>query len=120
MIADVVSGILAGLFGAMGFGGGSILILYLTLFKDVPQLKAQGINLIFFIPSAILALILHSKNKLIEWKLAIKYILISIPGLLTGYLLVVNFNQLYFRKIFAAVLIIIGTKDLLSGFKKSD
>ena len=52
MILDIIAGIISGILGAMGFGGGGILILYLTLYKDMPQVVSQGINLLFFIPSA--------------------------------------------------------------------
>ena len=35
MILDIIAGIVSGILGAMGFGGGGILILYLTLHKDL-------------------------------------------------------------------------------------
>lgn len=113
MIVDIIAGVLSGMLGAMGFGGGGILILYLTLYKNLPQLTAQGINLIFFIPSAILALIFHTKNKIVEWKTALKYILLSLPGLIAGYLLVTNINETLIRKLFALILIIMGLKQIL-------
>ena len=37
MILDIIAGTVSGILGAMGFGGGGILILYLTLYKDMPQ-----------------------------------------------------------------------------------
>ena len=43
-----IAGILSGIIGAMGIGGGGILIIYLTLFADMEQMAAQGINLLFF------------------------------------------------------------------------
>ena len=113
MIADVAAGIFSGLLGAMGFGGGGILILYLTLYKNMPQLAAQGVNLIFFIPSAILALIFHTKNRIVEWKTALRYILTSLPGLVIGYFIVTNINEAYIRKFFAIILIMMGVKDLI-------
>lgn len=118
MIIDIVAGILSGALGAMGFGGGGILILYLTLYKNMPQLTAQGINLIFFIPSAILALILHTKNKLVEWKTAIKFILLGLIGVGIGYLIISNLDENILRKIFSCILIIMGIKELLTKNKK--
>lgn len=52
----------------MGLGGGMILILYMTLIAGMEQLTAQGVNLLFFIPIATAALIIHTKNKLVKWK----------------------------------------------------
>ena len=50
--AALAAGFAAGALGAMGLGGGSVLILYLTLCAGLPQLQAQGINLTFFLPCA--------------------------------------------------------------------
>lgn len=118
MIYDIIAGMLSGILGAMGFGGGSILILYLTLFKDVPQLTAQGINLIFFIPSAILALVMHQKNNLIEKKIAVRMILLGLIGLAIGYFILKSLDESVIRKIFSVILILIGVKELFLGAKK--
>ena len=40
-----------GVFASLGLGGGMVLIIYLTVFVGMPQIQAQGINLIFFVPS---------------------------------------------------------------------
>lgn len=118
MITDILAGVLSGALGAMGFGGGGILILYLTLYKNISQLTAQGINLIFFIPSAIFALILHSKNKLVEWKIALKFIAFGIIGLIIGYFIVSSIDENIIRKMFSIVLIVMGTKELLRKNEK--
>lgn len=57
-----VSGICAGVLGGMGMGGGTILIPVLTFFFDVEQKQAQAINLVAFIPMAIVSLVVHIKN----------------------------------------------------------
>ncbi len=50
--------------GAMGMGGGGVLLIYLTAFAHVPQLKAQGINLISFLPTGLLATVIYAvKNR---------------------------------------------------------
>lgn len=112
MISDVIAGIASGILGAMGFGGGGILILYLTLYKGLPQIKSQGINLLFFIPISAVALYKHNQKKLIDWKNAFKYIIGGIPGVLVGYKLVEYLNDDIISKIFAFVLIAVGLKDL--------
>ena len=80
MILDIIAGIVSGILGAMGFGGGGILILYLTMYKDMPQVVSQGINLLFFIPSAAFAVVMHIKNKLIDKKAALVYIAYGLIG----------------------------------------
>lgn len=118
MIIDVLAGLFSGILGAMGLGGGGILVLYLTLFKNTPQLNAQGINLIFFIPTAIVALILHTKNKLIDWKIAIRLIIAGLIGIIPGYYLITIINESILRKIFAILLIFVGIKNLLRKNEK--
>lgn len=118
MITDIIAGFISGALGAMGFGGGGILILYLTLFKNTSQLTAQGINLIFFIPSAIVAVLKHKKNKLIDFKISKRYILNGIIGVIVGYFLINTIDENIIKKAFAAILIIFGLKDLFSKNKE--
>ncbi len=58
---DFLAGIICAILAAMGVGGGGLLVIYLTLVKDVPQLTAQGINLLFFLPSALISLVFKHK-----------------------------------------------------------
>ena len=46
---DQIAGLFSAVAGALGLGGGGVLVLYLTLGMHVPQLRAQGINLLFFL-----------------------------------------------------------------------
>lgn len=62
----VVSGVAAGVLGGMGMGGGTILIPILTIFFSVEQKSAQAINLVAFIPMAIISLVIHIKNKRVK------------------------------------------------------
>ncbi len=118
MILDIIAGIISGILGAMGFGGGGILILYLTLYKDMPQVVSQGVNLLFFIPSATLAVVMHIKNKLIDKKAALVYISYGLVGVALGYLLLNRLDDKTLRTIFAVMLIAVGAKELLFSKKK--
>ena len=64
----IIAGFLSGLIGSMGFGGGGVLIIYLVLFTNTPQITAQGTNLIFFIPCATLATVIYFIKKEIKIK----------------------------------------------------
>lgn len=67
-ILNIIIGIVSGLVSGMGMGGGTILILCLSLFLGKDQHIAQGANLIFFIPTSITSIITNIKQKLIKWK----------------------------------------------------
>ena len=55
-----------GILSAWGIGGGTLLLLCMTLFLGVEQQTAQGINLLYFLPSAAAALFFHRKNGYLE------------------------------------------------------
>ncbi len=66
-LIDTAIGAATGVISGFGVGGGTLLVLYLTLFGKTPQLAAQGINLLYFIPCAVSALVLHVKNKRVDY-----------------------------------------------------
>lgn len=55
-------GLGAAVISAWGVGGGTLLLLVMTLFLGIDQRTAQGINLLFFLPTALSALICHAKG----------------------------------------------------------
>ena len=55
-------GLGASILSAWGVGGGTLLLLVMTIFLDVDQRTAQGINLLFFLPTAVSALICHARG----------------------------------------------------------
>ena len=59
-------------------GGGGIFVLYLTAVLGMKQVTAQGLNLIFFLSSAVGAFAVNKKNKLIDIR---TFALISLSGI---------------------------------------
>ena len=106
-----------GIFASLGLGGGMVLIIYLTVFANLTQIQAQGINLMFFVPIALISLYKHHKNSLIEWKKII-------PVLITGTIFVIIFSFIanntdnsLLQKLFGGFVIIAGIKELLAKKK---
>ena len=52
-------GLGASVISAWGVGGGTLLLLVMTLFLGMDQRTAQGVNLLFFLPTAASALVCH-------------------------------------------------------------
>ena len=67
---EVIIGMFSGIFSGVGMGGGTILIFLLTMFAGLEQHIAQATNLIYFIPTAISAIIVNYRDKTIDTKLA--------------------------------------------------
>lgn len=116
LITIALVSLATGILASLGLGGGMVLIIYLTVFQNMPQLQAQGINLVFFVPIAIISIIMHSRNHLIEWKK-------TVPVLITGTIFVIIFSLIansidntLLRKLFGVFIIFAGIKEL---FKKS-
>ena len=113
---SAVFGFISGIIASMGMGGGSMLIICLTIFQKIPQHIAQGINLIFFIPIAATATIYYSIKKLISWKYALILTILGVIGSLIGAYFSAFINALILKKIFGIFLLLLGITQL---FKKS-
>ena len=61
-IVPFLCGLGASVISAWGVGGGTLLLLVMTLFLGVDQRTAQGVNLLFFLPTAASALVCHARG----------------------------------------------------------
>ncbi len=77
---EILIGILSGIVSGIGMGGGTILILVLSLFMGIEQHTAQACNMVYFIPTSIVAIILSSKAKLVNFSVGIPLIISGIIG----------------------------------------
>lgn len=112
LIWALIVSIFAGAISGMGFGGGSILIVYLTAFLGLSQTVAQGINLLYFIPGAFVAIPIHAKHGDIKFLTAIYIILGGIAGALIGAFIALSINELILRKVFASAILLLGVWEL--------
>ncbi|MCL2578538.1 MAG: TSUP family transporter [Oscillospiraceae bacterium] len=117
---SLVAAFLSGMIGAMGMGGGSVLIIYLTAYLGFEQLKAQGVNLVFFLPIAAVALFFHQKNRLIRWRVALPLAALGLAGVWAGMQLAVCVGSQLLGKLFGGLLLIIGLRELLAKRKAED
>lgn len=65
-ILPFLCGLGASIISAWGVGGGTLLLLVMTLFLGVGHRTAQGINLLFFLPTAASALFCHARNDCLD------------------------------------------------------
>ena len=110
---EIVVGLLGGIVAGMGMGGGTLTIPLLTIFLDFKQLRAQGVNLVAFLPMSVVALSIHIKNKLVKfkqtWLLAVVGCLFSCGGAI----LANNLSNIILKKLFAVFLICLGVYELI-------
>lgn len=120
MIWVMIIGFFSGIISGMGIGGGTILIPALILILGLEQHQAQGINLIYFIPTAIVALITHTKNKNVLWKTAKPLALFGLAGAAAGSFLAVSLDADLLRKIFGGFLFFMGLSEVFKKKKKDE
>ena len=117
-IIALLAGLLSGVVGAMGMGGGAVLIIYLTLFAGVEQIAAQGINLIFFIPIGFTAVLIYALKKKIKWKITIPIALGGIVGAFAGLFLAQVLGSDLISKIFGGFLCLLGVLEIFRKNRK--
>ena len=79
-------GFATGILSAWGVGGGTLLLLCMTLLLGVDQRTAQTINLLYFLPTAGMGLLSHGKSGLLEKSVIMDtqdYLRIARPELVT-------------------------------------
>ena len=110
----ILIGFCAGIIGGMGIGGGTILIPSLVFLVGTQQHIAQSVNLISFIPTAIVAILIHLRHKSIEKELVLKLILMGVIGALAGSFIAVSLNGYILKKVFAGFLFSMGLYEIFS------
>ncbi len=116
-MTEILIGVVAGIVSGTGMGGGTILIFLLSFMLGVEQHIAQATNLIFFIPTAIVAISVNLKNKNVDTKLAILISVFGILGAIIGANISVHINVSILKKCFGIFLAIVTLNEIYSIFK---
>lgn len=108
-LAGGVTGVLSG----FGVGGGTLLLIYMTTFAGVPQNLAQGINLLYFLPTAATALPAHIKNGYIDRSTALPAILGGLIATGIAAWIATAIDVTLLHKCFGVFLLYVGGAELL-------
>lgn len=114
-LAGAVTGVLSG----FGVGGGTLLLIYMTAFAGVPQNLAQGVNLLYFLPTASTALPAHFKNGYVDKRAALPAILAGLLGTAAAAWAATGLDVELLHKCFGAFLIYIGLSELFRKAPKN-
>ncbi len=106
-------GTILGILAGLGVGGGSLLILWLTLVLDVPYPEARVTNLLFFLPGATIATFLRAKGKAISIKRIWPSILTGCIGAALAFFVGNNLELSLLKKLFGSLLLFTGIRELL-------
>lgn len=112
-LIPVLAGAVTGVLSGFGVGGGTLLLIYMTAFAGLDQRLAQGINLLYFLPTAATALPAHFKNGFIDKKAAIPAIVAGLAGTAVAAWAATALDVALLRRFFGAYLLYIGIRELL-------
>jgi len=112
-----IIGLVSGIISGMGIGGGTVLIPALVFIVGSSQQLAQGVNLAAFLPTALIAIIIHTKNKYIKYRIALYLFLFGLLGAYFGAKLAVHLSSQLLRRFFGVFLLCMGIYEF---FRKGD
>ena len=111
-IIPFLCGLGASILSAWGVGGGTLLLLVMTLFLDVDQRTAQGINLLFFLPPAASALVCHARGGYLDKPTLKSAVPLAVAAALAGAWIATNLDVAVLRKPFGVYLPLSGVSLL--------
>ena len=111
-MAAFLAGAVCGVLSAFGLGGGTLLLIYMTTWAGIPQALAQGINLLYFLPAAGVAIPAHLRNGYIKTAVLLPAILAGLAtATLTAWVASGMETELLHR-CFGFFLIVVGLSEL--------
>ncbi|HEY1039723.1 MAG TPA: sulfite exporter TauE/SafE family protein [Bacteroidia bacterium] len=111
LLVGLVAGALSGL---VGIGGGIVIVPVLVYFLGFSQHQAQGTTLFMFLfPIGILGVLNYAKAGHVDWKVAGIIAITFVIGSYFGSKFAIKLDQQTIKRVFGAIIIILGTKMLL-------
>ena len=111
-------GTVLGFLSGLGVGGGSLLLLWLTLVLDMEQSTARMVNLLFFLPSAAVACCYRRKQGTLDIKKMLPAIIAGCLGALVGTRIGAVLDTSALKKGFGVLLLATGIREILWKPKK--
>lgn len=111
-MAAFLAGLFTGVLSGFGVGGGTLLLIYMTVFAGLEQPLAQGINLLYFLPTAALALPAHVKNGFIEKSVLLPTILFGLIGAALAAWIATGLDVALLHRLFGGFLLYVGVSEL--------
>ena len=109
---------LIAILSGLGIGSAGLYVMWLSFAEELPQIVAQGTNLLFFICSSGAALTVHVFRTPLLWKSILPLIVMGLVGSVLGVSLAGVLPQALLRRLFGILLIITGAMGLLGVGKR--
>lgn len=118
-IGFIIAGIASGVIAGMGMGGGTLLIPALTLLLGVAQRNAQGVNMLSFLPAAVIALAIHHKAGRLDVKKSVSAVIFGIVGAVLGSLAAGWIREETLKRVFGIFLMVMAAGEIKACLKQN-
>ena len=118
-LLTIFVGLVLGFFAGLGIGGGSLLILWLTLCVGTEPITARAINLMFFLTAAGSVSIFRLKNGDLQFKSILPAVVSGCIAAAIGSWFGTWIDQSVLKKIFGGLLLITGLREMFYRPRKA-
>lgn len=119
-LLPALCGLLTGILSAWGIGGGTLLLLCMTLFFGMEQQTAQAVNLLYFLPTAAVSLFAHRKSGYLDRSALRAAVPVGTLCALIAALIAAHIDSTILKKPFGLFLLYAGLSILLEKETEND
>lgn len=112
---SIILGFLAGL----GVGGGSLLMLWLTTVVHMEYAVARTVNLLFFLPTALIATLFHHKQGSVKLRKILPGVICACIAAAIFSVIGKHMDTAIIKKLFGGVLLLTGLRELFYRPRKA-
>lgn len=116
---SAVVGTLLGFLAGLGVGGGSLLVLWLTFIAGFPQQTARSINLMFYIPAALIASLIHRKKGRVNIRQLLPAIISGTAAAIIATILGHHISTDLLRKLMGILFLVVGLREVFYRPRKA-
>ncbi len=111
--------ILLGFLAGLGVGGGSLLVLWLTMVIGMEYADARVINLLFFLPCAITATLFNRKQGRVQFKKILPAVICGCVFAAIAAIVSTKLDTAIIKKFFGGLLLFTGLRELFYRPRKA-
>ena len=111
-MVNFLVGTALGFLSGLGVGGGSLLLLWMTLVLGADPEQARVMNLMFFLPCAVIATAFRWKQSKPDWRLILPAVCTGLAGALLGNLIAPGIDRNLLRKAFGVLFLLAGVREI--------
>ena len=111
-MVNFLVGTVLGFLSGLGVGGGSLLLLWMTLVLGADPDLARVMNLMFFLPCAIVATAFRWKQSKPDWRLILPAVCAGLAGALLGNLIAPGIDKNLLKKAFGILFLLAGIREI--------